>query len=100
MNARGTLAELLRRGFRGTCAAAAMETGLAKNTVHVRLRSLEAEGLAEVVATERSVGGRVNIWAATGHTEITRARAQAGIVAHALAARQPLERWAAGEPPA
>lgn len=101
MSARSTLIQLLHHGFRGTCAAAAMETGLAKVTCHVELRELEAEGIAKVVATEINRGGVTNIWGAAYDVGTYRSLAHDGIVASALASRGALERhWVAVEHPA
>lgn len=95
-NAREPLAELLRSGFRGTCASAALETGLTKVTIYARMIELQAEGLAEVVGTEATRGGTVYIWAAASGVSVSHKTPPAGIVAKALASRHPLHHWAAG----
>lgn len=94
MKARDTLADLLRHGFHGTCAAAALETGLAKITVYVGMRDLEKEGLAAVIGSETTKGGRVDIWAAAPtHPCVASVDVPAGIVQRALASRTRLERY-------
>jgi hypothetical protein len=95
-NAREPLAALLRSGFRGTCASAALETGLAKVTVYARLIELQAEGLAQVVGTEPTRNSVVHIWAAAPGVRLSHNTPPAGIVAKALASRHPLHHWAVG----
>lgn len=96
MTSRDALAELLRQGFRGTCASAALETGFSKITVYVGMRALEAEGFAAVVDTTSGRGGTVDVWGAGNGVRIVGHQRPSDIVSCAIAARHPLELWAAG----